>query len=111
MANVQPLTRPRYSPEHLDYFFRSAQRHGQITSNQVVYHYLNGDSRQFRTVVLLRDETHSDATLKAAEAEVCKRDPAVTRVTFLDYDYRQGLDGGASAADRVQEALVSSSVH
>lgn len=112
MAKVQPLTKPQYSPEQLAYFFRSANLQGQVTSNQVVYHYLNGDSRQFRTVVLLRDPSHTDAALEAARAEVCSRDPAVTRVTFVDYAYQVGLyGGGVSAAGGARLALVSSTLH
>lgn len=112
MAKVLPLTKPHYSPEQLAYFFRSAHLQGQVTKNQVVYHYLNGDSQQFRTVVLLRDESHSDEELITAKIEIYARDPSVTRVKFLDYAYNKGLyGGGVSAVGGARLALVSTTLH
>lgn len=112
MAKVQPLIKPHYSPEQLAYFFRSAHLLGQVTKNQVVYHYLNGDSQQFRTVVLLRDKSHSDEQLITAKIEIHTKDPSVTRVRFLDYAYNEGLyGGGVSPAGGARLALVSTTLH
>jgi hypothetical protein len=87
MSTVKALDNHLYGTTHLAYFFRSAWICGQVTSNSVVYHYLNSDSRQFRTVVLFRDTSHTDEMLDQARDDVLARDPNVNNVAYFDYAY------------------------
>lgn len=109
MAKVRPLTKPHFSPEQLAYCFRSAHLQGQVTTNKVVYYYVAGE---LRTVVLLRDSSHSDEALITAKLEIYARDPTVSRVTFVDYSYNQGSYGGVvMPAGGVFLALSSKALH
>lgn len=109
MAKIRPLTKPHYSPEQLAYFFRSAHLQGQVTTNKVVYHYMAGE---LRTVVMLRDSSHSDEALIEAKLEIYARDPSVSRVTFVNYPYNQGSYGsGVMPAGGVFLALSSKALH
>lgn len=63
---------------------RSSFRNRTISSCGIVYHYLNGNSKQFRTVVLFKERDTLERELLSAKKEVMERDPAVDNVIYLD---------------------------
>lgn len=89
MNRPEPLKKLVFRQDQIDSLYQTGVDADQVTSNEVVYHYLNGDSKQFRTVVPFKDSHRSDHTLLTAQAEVLARDPSVTGVRYLNYQSKK----------------------
>lgn len=104
---IPQLTKPKYSAEQISALYGASKAKGQVTANGIVYFYLNGDSKQFRSVVLFREDGQQESALETAEQDVRNRDPDVLRVSFMGY---QGSKTDANNAARTF-TVYSGSLH
>ncbi|WP_162926495.1 hypothetical protein [Teredinibacter purpureus] len=79
------LTKPIYGEKHLTGFYNDARRKNQITPCGITYFYINGDSKQFRTILLFKEPRHTSDDLAQAAKEVRRIDPSLVSVRFISY--------------------------
>lgn len=85
MTQPERLTKPIYSEKHFASFYKDSREKNLVTPCGVTYFYINGNSRQFRTIILFKEPRHTLRDISQAAKEVKAIDPKLTSVKFVNY--------------------------